>query len=56
MAEWPALKKWKEDIEKRGAVQKGVDVPKRDTTPEQMAEFFQKARAKIDGMTNSDKY
>ena len=38
LAEWPALKKWAEGIEKREAVSKGVDVPKRDITPEQMAE------------------
>lgn len=56
LSEWPALKKWKEEIDQRSAVQKGVDVPKRDTTPEQMAEFFKNARAKIDGMTNSDQH
>lgn len=56
LAEWPALKKWKEEIEKRDAVQKGVDVPKRGITPEQMAENFKNARARIDGMTNSDQH
>jgi glutathione S-transferase len=56
LAEWPALKKWKEKIEKRDAVQKGVDVPKRDITPEQMADNFQKARARINGMTKSDQH
>lgn len=56
LAEWPALKKWAEGIEKREAVSKGVDVPKRDITPEQMAEKFKSARARIDGMTNSDQH
>lgn len=56
LAEWPTLKKWKEEIEKRDAVQKGVDVPKRDITPEQMADNFKNARARIDGMANSDQH
>ena len=56
LSEWPALKKWKEEIDQRSAVQKGVNVPKRDTTPEQMAEFFKNSRARVDGLTNSDQH
>lgn len=56
LSEWPALKKWAAEIEKRDAVKKGADVPKGSTTPEQKAERYKNARARIDGMTNSDKH
>jgi glutathione S-transferase len=56
LSEFPALKKWVDEINKRPAVQKGVDVPQTGMTPEQLAGLFQNCRAKIDGMTNSDKH
>ncbi|OGE57886.1 hypothetical protein PENARI_c001G03621 [Penicillium arizonense] len=56
LSEFPALKKWVDEINQRPAVQKGVDVPQTGRTPEQLAELFQNCRAKIDGMTNSDKH
>jgi glutathione S-transferase len=55
LSEFPALEKWVDEIGKRPAVQKGADVPHVDRTNEQK-ELFQNARAKIDGMTNSDKH
>ncbi|KAJ5208889.1 hypothetical protein N7449_003268 [Penicillium cf. viridicatum] len=56
MSEFPALKKWVEEIDKRAAVQKGVDVPHSTGTPEQKAENFRNFRAKIDVMTTSDQH
>ncbi|KAJ5294583.1 hypothetical protein N7508_009404 [Penicillium antarcticum] len=56
LSEFPALKKWVDEINERAAVQKGLDVPSTGRTPEQMAEMFKNCRAKIDGMTNSDKH
>jgi glutathione S-transferase len=56
LSEFPALKKWVDEINKRAAVQKGVDVPSLGRTPEQMAEMWKNGRARIDAMTNSDKH
>jgi glutathione S-transferase len=56
LSEFPALNKWVEEIEKRAAVQKGVDVPQTGKTQEQRAEMFRNFRAKIDAMANSDKH
>ncbi|KAJ5683778.1 uncharacterized protein N7477_000123 [Penicillium maclennaniae] len=56
LSEFPALKKWVDEIGKRAAVQKGLDVPSTGWTHEQRTEFFRNARAKIDAMSNSDKY
>ena len=56
LSEFPALKQWVEKIDQRTAVQKGVDVPQTNKTEEQRAEMFQNLRAKIDGMTNTDKH
>lgn len=56
LSEFPALKKWVDEIGKRAAVQKGADVPHMDRTDEQRKEFIRNARAKIDAMTNSDMY
>lgn len=56
LSEFPALKKWADEIGKRAAVQKGADVPSTGRTDEDRNEFFRNARAKIDGMTNSDKH
>ncbi|KAE8407800.1 glutathione S-transferase [Aspergillus pseudonomiae] len=53
LSEFPAVKRWVDEIGKRAAVQKGVDVPHVDRTNEQMG-VFQSARAKIDAMVNSD--
>ncbi|KAJ5616115.1 hypothetical protein N7537_001229 [Penicillium hordei] len=55
-SEFPALKKWVGEIDKRAAVQKGVDVPHSTRTPEQKAENFRNCRAKIDAMPNSDQH
>lgn len=56
LAPWPALKKWVDEIEKRDAVKKGLDVPKTSITPEQKIEKYKQSRARIDAMTNSDKH
>lgn len=56
ISEWPALKKWAAEIEKRPAVKEGANVPKTDTTPEQKVERYKNSRARIDGMTNTDKH
>ncbi|KAJ5601561.1 hypothetical protein N7510_011095 [Penicillium lagena] len=56
LSEWPALKKWYENIGARAAVKKGVDVPPSTKSYEEKVEFFRNSRAKIDAMTNSDKH
>lgn len=56
LSEFPALKKWVDEIGKRAAVQKGLDVPSTGFTAEQRNEFFRNARAKIDAMSNTDKH
>ncbi|KAJ9234005.1 hypothetical protein DTO207G8_4100 [Paecilomyces variotii] len=56
LSEWPALKKWKEEIDQRDAVKKGADVPKREGPPGQFEQFLKDARAKIDSMQNTDKH
>lgn len=56
LSEFPTLKRWVEEIDQRAAVQKGVDVPKTNKTQEQKVEMFRSLRAKIDGMTCSDKH
>ncbi|EPS29865.1 hypothetical protein PDE_04815 [Penicillium oxalicum 114-2] len=56
LSEFPALKKWVDEIEQRPAVQKGLDVPHTGSTAEDREKFFKNARAKIDSMTNSDKH
>lgn len=56
LSEFPALKNWVDEIDKRAAVQKGADVPHLDRTDEQWDEILRSARAKIDGMTNSDQH
>ncbi|KAE8382509.1 glutathione S-transferase [Aspergillus bertholletiae] len=55
LSEFPAVKRWADEIGKRAAVQKGADVPYADRTNEQMG-IFRSARAKIDAMINSDKH
>lgn len=54
LAEWPALRRWVEEIKSREAVKKGIVIPKTDTTPEEMAERFKAARARIDALGNTD--
>ncbi|CAL5872524.1 uncharacterized protein PFLUO_LOCUS6788 [Penicillium psychrofluorescens] len=56
LSEWPALKKWVENIGARAAVKKGMAVPPSKMSQEEMAQFFQDARAKMDAKTNSDKH
>lgn len=56
LSEFPALMKWVDEIGKRAAVQKGLDVPSTGRTEEQRNEFFRNARAKIDAMSNTDKH
>lgn len=43
-----------EEIKSRDAVKRGTVIPKTDTTPEQLAERFKEARARIDGLGNTD--
>lgn len=54
LAEWPALAKWVEEIKSRDAVKRGTVIPKTDKTPEQWAELFKDARARVDGLGNTD--
>jgi glutathione S-transferase len=54
LSEWPALHKSVEEIRGRAAVQRGILIPKTDTTPEQMALRFRELRAKVDAMGNTD--
>ncbi|CAG8386684.1 unnamed protein product [Penicillium salamii] len=56
LSEFPALNQWVEKIEQRTAVQKGVDIPQTNKTQEQKVEMFRNLRAKVDGMTNTDKH
>lgn len=56
LSEWPALKKWKEEIDQREAVKTGVNLPKREGSSEQFEQFLKNARAKIDSMENTDKH
>ncbi|KAJ5960352.1 uncharacterized protein N7479_007502 [Penicillium vulpinum] len=56
LSEFPALKKWVEEIDKRAAVQNGANSPRSTWTPEERAENFRKCRAKIDAMTTTDKH
>jgi len=53
---WPGVKKWHDKIDKREAVQKAYDVPKRTRSPEEMEEMFKNMRAKVAGMKNEDKH
>ncbi|OQE28268.1 hypothetical protein PENSTE_c003G04406 [Penicillium steckii] len=55
LSEFPSLKKWIDEISKRSAVTKGLDTPSTGKTEEERNAFFKSARARIDGMTNSDK-
>ncbi|KAJ5287646.1 hypothetical protein N7478_003332 [Penicillium angulare] len=54
LAEFPAVKKWVEEIKKRGAAQKGANIPDSGRTEEARLEGFKNARAKIDAMKNTD--
>jgi glutathione S-transferase len=54
LSEWPVLERWVEKIKEREAVKRGTFIPETGTTPEQLAERFKVARARIDGMVNTD--
>ncbi|KAJ5916294.1 hypothetical protein N7504_000309 [Penicillium tannophilum] len=56
LAEFPAVKKWVDEIEKRGAVQKGAYIPDSGRTDAERNESFKNSRARIDAMENSDKH
>ncbi|KAJ5723916.1 hypothetical protein N7488_001951 [Penicillium malachiteum] len=56
LAEFPAVKKWVEEIGKRGAVQKGLTIPDSGRTEAERNEGAKASRARIDAMTNSDKH
>ncbi|KAJ5501400.1 hypothetical protein LT330_001044 [Penicillium expansum] len=56
LSDFPALKNWVDEIDKRPGVQKGADVPHLDRTDEQWNEILRNSRTRIDGMTNSDQY
>lgn len=51
LAEFPALKKWADEIGQRAAVCKATDVPHTGRTD---ADSIKSANARINGMTNSD--
>jgi len=56
ISEWPALKGWMERIKQREGVKKGLGVPKGAAGAGEIAEFMKKGRARIDAMTNADRY
>jgi glutathione S-transferase len=56
ISEWPALKGWMERIKQREGVKKGLCVPKGAAGAGVVAEFMKKGRARIDAMTNTDRY
>ncbi|KAJ6093287.1 hypothetical protein N7486_008576 [Penicillium sp. IBT 16267x] len=56
LAEFPAVKKWVDEIGKRGAVLKGAHIPDTGRTEADMKEMFKNFRARIDAMTNSDQH
>jgi glutathione S-transferase len=54
-SEFPALKKWVNEIEQRAAVQKGGDVPHTGRSDADRDVFIKSMLARIAGMTNTDK-
>ncbi|KAJ5918823.1 hypothetical protein N7454_009967 [Penicillium verhagenii] len=56
LAEFPAVRKWVENIAKRSAVLKGAYIPDTGRTDAERSEGFKKSRARIDAMTNSDQH
>jgi len=56
LSPYPGVKKWVDTIDKREAVQRAYDVPKRTRSAEEMAEMFKNMRAKVDAMKNEDKH
>lgn len=56
LSEWPGVKKWVERINEREAVKKGLNVPPRSRSPEEIKQMFKSMRDRIDAMTNTDKY
>ena len=56
LAEFPAVKKWVDEIGKRPAVQKGLDTPHTGANDATWNEAYKRSRARIDAMTNSDKH
>ena len=56
LSEFPGVKKWVERIDVREAVKRGLNVPPRTMTQEDIAQFLKSMRDRIDAMTNTDKY
>lgn len=56
LSEYPALKKWRDEIQQRPAVQKGLKIPDSGRTDEEFAEFFRAGRARILALDNEDKH
>ena len=56
LSEFPAVKKWAEEIGKRAAVERGANLPDTGRTDADREAFFKMMRAKIDGMTSTDKH
>ena len=56
LADFPAVKKWVDEIGKRAAVQKGANIPDSGRTDAEKNEAYKASRARIDAMNNSDKY
>lgn len=55
LSEFPAVKKWADEIGKRAAVEKGANIPDTGRTDADREAFFKMMCARIDGMTNTDK-
>ncbi|KAL4884597.1 glutathione S-transferase [Aspergillus karnatakaensis] len=54
LAEWPALKRWVEEISRREPVKRGLVIPNTGTSPEEVAERFRGFRARVDALGNTD--
>lgn len=56
LSEYPALKKWVDEIQKRPAVEKGLKIPDSGRSEDDMRGFFKSGRARIMALDNSDKH
>jgi glutathione S-transferase len=56
ISEWPALNGWVERIKQRDAVKNGLGVPRGGMGVEEIAGRMKNGRARIDAMTNTDRY
>ncbi|KAJ6167081.1 hypothetical protein N7470_002528 [Penicillium chermesinum] len=55
LSEFPALKKWRDEIQQRPAVQKGLTIPETGRSEEQLHNMLKAGRERILGLKNEDK-